>query len=100
MKVIPDESTRLVALKRGEVDIAYGIRGELAVEVIRTPGLQIISTVGMSPFWLYFRLPPPLVPLRPASPSPQTSTTRIQTSATPAPSHSISALPGDAKASG
>ena len=32
MKVIPDESTRLAALKRGEVDIAYSIRGELAEE--------------------------------------------------------------------
>ena len=30
MKVIPDESTRLAALKGGEVDIAYSIRGELA----------------------------------------------------------------------
>ena len=30
MKSIPDETTRLAALKRGEVDIAYSIRGELA----------------------------------------------------------------------
>ena len=30
MKSIPDESTRLAALKGGEVDIAYSIRGELA----------------------------------------------------------------------
>src|SRR6185437_10877610 len=30
MKVIPDEATRLAALKRGEVDIAYSIGGELA----------------------------------------------------------------------
>ena len=28
-KVIPDESTRLAALKRGEVDIVYSVRGEL-----------------------------------------------------------------------
>ena len=33
MKVIPDEATRLAALKRGEVDIAYSIRGELAEEL-------------------------------------------------------------------
>ena len=39
MKVIPDESTRLAALKRGEVDIAYSIRGELAEELRHTPGL-------------------------------------------------------------
>ena len=30
---IPDEATRLVALKRGEVDIIYAIRGELADEL-------------------------------------------------------------------
>ena len=41
MKVIPDESTRLIALKRGEIDFAYSIRGELAAEVKRTPGLQL-----------------------------------------------------------
>ena len=39
-KVIPDETTRLAALKRGEVDIAYSIRGELAEELQRTPGLS------------------------------------------------------------
>ncbi len=32
LKVIPDEATRLAALKRGEIDIAYSIRGELAEE--------------------------------------------------------------------
>ena len=37
MKVIPDKSTRLAALKRGEVDIAYSIRGELAQELRNTP---------------------------------------------------------------
>ncbi len=41
MKVIPDDSTRLVALKRGEVDIAYSIRGELAPELLRTRGLKL-----------------------------------------------------------
>ena len=35
---IPDEATRLAALKRGEIDIAYSIRGELAEELQRTPG--------------------------------------------------------------
>ena len=39
-KVIPDESTRLAALKRGEVDIAYSIRGALAEELRRTPGCR------------------------------------------------------------
>lgn len=53
-KVIPDEATRLVALKRGEIDVAYSIRGELAAEVERTPGLTLKPTVGSAPFWVYF----------------------------------------------
>ncbi len=53
-RVIPDESTRLVALKRGEVDIAYSIRGELAEELQRTPGLSLKPAVIQASFWLYF----------------------------------------------
>ena len=53
-KVIPDESTRLAALKRGEVDIVYSIRGALAEELRRTPGLQLKATVLQGTFWLYF----------------------------------------------
>ena len=53
-KVIPDESTRLAALKRGEVDIAYSIRGALAEELRRTPGLSLKPAVIQAPFWLYF----------------------------------------------
>lgn len=54
LKVIPDEATRLVALKRGEIDIAYSIRGELANEIERTAGLTIKATVGSAPYWMYF----------------------------------------------
>jgi peptide/nickel transport system substrate-binding protein len=54
MKSIPDESTRLAALKRGEVDIAYSIRGELAQELQKTPGLALKPAVLQAPFWLYF----------------------------------------------
>lgn len=54
LRVIPDEATRLAALKRGEVDIAYSIRAELAEELQRTPGLTLKPTVIQSPFWLYF----------------------------------------------
>ena len=54
LKVIPEEATRLAALKRGEVDIAYSIRGELAGEIRQTPGLSLQPTVIQSPFWLYF----------------------------------------------
>ncbi len=53
-RVIPDESTRLAALKRSEVDIAYSIRGALAEELRRTPGLTLKPTVIQAPFWLYF----------------------------------------------
>ena len=38
---IPDEATRLAALKRGEVDIVYSIRGALAEELRRTAGLKL-----------------------------------------------------------
>jgi peptide/nickel transport system substrate-binding protein len=51
-KVIGDESTRLAALKRGEIDIVYSIRGELAEELQRTPGLVLKPTVIQSPQWV------------------------------------------------
>src|SRR5437588_4043116 len=44
LKVIPDETTRLAALKRGEVDVVYSIRGELAEELRNTPGLTLKPT--------------------------------------------------------
>jgi peptide/nickel transport system substrate-binding protein len=53
-KVIPDESTRLAALKRGEVDVVYSIRGALAEELQRTPGLALKPTIIPAPFWLVF----------------------------------------------
>lgn len=53
-KVVPDEATRLAALQRKEVDIAYSIRGELADELLRTPGLTLNPAVSSAPFWLYF----------------------------------------------
>lgn len=53
-KVIPDETTRLAALKRSEVDIAYSIRGELAEEVRRTPGLELKPVVLNGTQWIYF----------------------------------------------
>ena len=53
-KVIPDETTRLAALKRGEIDIAYSIRGELAAGLQNTPGLALKPTIVQAPFCLYF----------------------------------------------
>jgi peptide/nickel transport system substrate-binding protein len=51
---IPEETTRLAALQRGEVDIVYSIRGELAEELQRTPGLTLKPVVPPAPFWIYF----------------------------------------------
>jgi peptide/nickel transport system substrate-binding protein len=54
LRSIPDETTRLAALKRGEVDIAYNLRGELAQEIKRTPGLTLKPNVGQATHWVYF----------------------------------------------
>jgi peptide/nickel transport system substrate-binding protein len=53
-KVIPDEATRLAALKGGEIDIVYSIRGELAEELQRTPGLTLKPVASPATFWLSF----------------------------------------------
>jgi peptide/nickel transport system substrate-binding protein len=53
-KVIPDESTRLAALKTGEVDVAYGIAGTLAEEVRRTPGLTLKAAKIPVTNWMVF----------------------------------------------
>ncbi len=54
MKVIPEEASRLAALKRGEIDIAYSIRGELAGELLQTSGLTLKPAVTGANFCLYF----------------------------------------------
>jgi len=54
LRSIPDESTRLAALKRGEVDIVYSIRAELAEELQRTKGLTLKPAVNIGMYWLYF----------------------------------------------
>jgi peptide/nickel transport system substrate-binding protein len=55
-RMVPDESTRLAMLKRGEVDIAHALRGALAHEVRRTPGLKLAVAPTPSPgtFWVSF----------------------------------------------
>ena len=53
-RVIGEESTRLAALKRGEVDIAYSIRGELAEDLQRTPGLSLKPAMVQGVFCIYF----------------------------------------------
>src|SRR3989442_15213222 len=51
-KFTTDEAPRLAALKRAEVDIVYSIRGELAEELVRTPGLALKPTVIQAPQWV------------------------------------------------
>jgi peptide/nickel transport system substrate-binding protein len=53
-KSVPDMSTRLAMLKRGEADIAYAVSGELGEEVRRTPGLTLKPTPFVSTHWLVF----------------------------------------------
>jgi peptide/nickel transport system substrate-binding protein len=53
-RVIPDEATRLAALKHGEIDIVYSIRGELAEELRATPGLTLKPVFPPGSQWLYF----------------------------------------------
>src|SRR5215471_3450599 len=53
-RVIPDESTRLAALKRGEVDIAYSITGALAEELKQTPNLKLVPTYFTFATWVLF----------------------------------------------
>src|SRR5437870_190254 len=53
-KAVPDATTRLAMLKRGEADVAYGLAGELGEEVRRTPGLTLRPTPFVSTHWLVF----------------------------------------------
>jgi peptide/nickel transport system substrate-binding protein len=53
-KSVPDESTRLAMVKRGETDVAYSIRGPNAEEVKRTPGLTLKPTFPTFTEWLLF----------------------------------------------
>jgi len=53
LRTIPDESTRLAALKRGEVDIAYSITGALAEELKRTQKLTLVPTYIPFTSWLH-----------------------------------------------
>src|SRR5213594_3238282 len=54
IKAVPDEVTRLAMLKRGEVDIAYVLRGVVAEEAQRTPGLTLKPVRFYGSQWLVF----------------------------------------------
>jgi peptide/nickel transport system substrate-binding protein len=53
LRVIPDPATRLVALKRGEIDIAFSMSSEVADELKRLPGVAL-KAVYPSVHWVYF----------------------------------------------
>jgi peptide/nickel transport system substrate-binding protein len=53
-RAIQDESTRLVALKRGEIDVAYGMSGALAEDLRRTPRLTLKPVAGSVVDWVNF----------------------------------------------
>jgi peptide/nickel transport system substrate-binding protein len=53
-KAVTDEVTRLAMLKRGEADIAYVVRGPLAEEVRRTPGLTLKPVTFYGEQWVLF----------------------------------------------
>ncbi len=54
LRSLPDEATRLAALKRGEADVVYLLQSELAEEVRRSPGLTLRPTPIVSTHWLVF----------------------------------------------
>jgi peptide/nickel transport system substrate-binding protein len=54
LRSIPDDTTRLAMLKRGEADIVYSLRGVLGEEVKRTPGLAFKPTLTTWTEWILF----------------------------------------------
>ena len=54
LRSVPDETTRLAMLKRGEVDVAYSLKGALGEEVRRTPGLTLKAGIPTFTEWITF----------------------------------------------
>src|SRR6185436_8483195 len=52
-RVITEETTRLAALKRGEIDIAYSFTGPTAEELRKTPGLSLANVFPPFTAWMY-----------------------------------------------
>jgi peptide/nickel transport system substrate-binding protein len=53
-KSVPEASTRLAMLKRGEVDVAYLLDGPIAEEVKRDPSLKLAFSGAIGTFYLDF----------------------------------------------
>ena len=52
LKSIPEDTTRLAMLKRGEADIAYGVLGVVAEEIQRDPNLKLVPVLGTVTQWV------------------------------------------------
>jgi peptide/nickel transport system substrate-binding protein len=52
LKSIPEDTTRLAMLKRGEADIVYGVLGVVAEEIQRDPNLKLVPVLGTVTQWL------------------------------------------------
>jgi peptide/nickel transport system substrate-binding protein len=52
-KIMPDETTRAAALKRGEVDVAFLLSGPVGEDIKRTPNLRLAAPL-LGVFWLDF----------------------------------------------
>jgi peptide/nickel transport system substrate-binding protein len=54
MKSVPETTTRVAMLKKGEADIAYALDGEDAENVRRDPRLTLVPSKHASIFWIEF----------------------------------------------
>jgi len=54
LRVVPDDATRLALLQRGDIDIAYSLRGPLGEGVKRTPGLKLSANLVGVAQWIDF----------------------------------------------
>ena len=54
MKSVPEGTTRVAMLKKGEADIAYALDGQEAEDVRRDPRLLLVATRHASIFWIEF----------------------------------------------
>jgi len=53
-KSVPDATTRLAMVKKGEADVAYGLFGPLAEEVRRDSKLKLEAVLGGATHWVGF----------------------------------------------
>jgi peptide/nickel transport system substrate-binding protein len=58
LKSVPDPTTRLAMLKKGEADVAYSLYGALGEEVRRDPNLKLEPVVSPATQWAVFTSQP------------------------------------------